>query len=224
MHGFLQQRAQLAKLGDLGGSVQAVNGFDEQVTEGSAGRRGMALKGVPLQADAVVDIEGDCPGWREVPSENALELTIVIEDGKLVPVAWGRLRDCRLIPEKPASLSEFDLEPVPDGANVVFDADLVALMADVLKVGRSSAVLVIEYRVTRFEADGVLEPGWTGDLRVVGKRLEFLVQAEAKHTLVVFESSNSDVLRVRAKNGNWVCNPQRRKCARSDEPGESFRF
>jgi hypothetical protein len=211
---FVDRRDELAELDDFSTIVRALVRFDEEVTTRSEGDATLVeVKGVPIRADAVITITGDCPGWRdEPPVVDALELTVVVERSRLTPIAWGTVEGCR-----------FELSRGELSARVQLSAELVGYVPTLLSEDEGPRIIYLGYALTELAINDAALPARSGDFRRVGTRLELLLPVPGG-TVVAYAAHDGSAIGVRAANGEWTCFPLDRRCESVPSPADSFPY
>jgi hypothetical protein len=211
---FAERLARLEQLGGLEPAVDALVRFDREVTVSDQdGDDTLLIRGVPVRTDALISIEVDCPGWTGgEPAVGAIELTVVVRDTRLTPVAWGPVSDCRLEAPGPGGV------PIRVG----FSAELIGYLPTILEREPGPRRIYLAVDLTALELDDESAPSWRGDLRLLDGVVELRVDLGGLGHLVVFGSR--ELFGVRAANGEWTCYTEERRCERTLPSPDSFSY
>lgn len=215
---IVEQLRQLDDLGELGPAIEALVRFDRDVTTSEVEDGPVVvIHGAPLRTDAVVTIWADCPGWSgeedDGPVRDAVELTVVVRESELIPVAWGDISGCRL-------------ETSPRGMllRVAFSAAVIAYLPTILDRGDGPRIVYVAFELTELEINGEAVRPWSGDFRLVGDLIEIRIDIANEGHVIGFVAQDASVIGIRAANGEWRCYPGERRCERSESPVDSFSY
>lgn len=187
------QWERLQQLGGLGGIVGGVRTLDGELT----GDAGIALKRIPLQADAVLTLRGDCGNDAPAGGQpGRYGMTMVVDDTTLRPVVWGRGDNCHHTREVAGAMH-----------TARFSGEVVVYLPAARKLGRAALRdLVVSFSLDEFSVDGTRLGPQSGDFRVRAGRVELLIDLGPRGTVVVArDDSEPGKVRVRGDGTSYVC-------------------
>jgi hypothetical protein len=209
--GFLRKRERLTKIDDLRAATDTLGEFVSSTSRGEDG--GVEINGIPIKTDAVITVSGDCPGWSgNADSHGAVSMQVVVRQSRIVPVAWGRLQDCRSEVRRDGQLTALALT-----------GDISVYIPGVTAADGTTSYLVDYAFDSASYGDESLD-GWAGSFRLVGDVVEVLLDNGQDGTVVGYGGPNPGQVGVRAANGDWLCTPQERRCESKRPPGSSFSY
>jgi hypothetical protein len=203
---YAEQIRELQLTGKLQPVRELAADFENRVdVSDEAGDELVRVDGLPLKTDAVIHLHGRClPG--DESGYDDIVARAVTRGSELVPTIWGEVRHCRVD-------SAVDL-PVPIPETTLWGEASVHMPA---MLNPEKTVYLIQYDFHRVVVNGEERAAASGSVRYVDGTLELLVNQKGK-SVVVFVESHSSTVGIRAANGVWKCDLEKRKC---EQPGSS---